>query len=172
MRYTALLLALLAACSPALNWRTVRSDAHPLQMLLPCKPDSASREVPMVGQTVLLDMQGCEAAGATFAVSHVRLVDPTQAAAALAGWQTATLAQLHAQPSQAQPFAPHLSWALPQAQRLHLAGQRANGQPLQAQAVWFARIGPVGVDIYHALVLADTIDPAVADTFFASLKLP
>jgi hypothetical protein len=43
---------------------------------------------------------------------------------------------------------------------------------LAAQAVWFARIGPAGADIYHALLLADSIDPAVADTFFAGLKLP
>ena len=63
MRRTALLLlclAALAACSPSLNWRSVRSEAHGLQMLLPCKPDKASREVRMAGTDLQLDMQGCD----------------------------------------------------------------------------------------------------------------
>jgi hypothetical protein len=123
----------------------------------------------MAGQTVALDMQGCDADGATFAVSHVRLADTGQAAAALAGWQTATLRTLHATSPQVQPFQIAggqfgLRWAV--------QGQRAHGRPLAAQAVWFAQPGPAGVDLYHALVLADTLDPAVADTFFAGLKLP
>lgn len=162
-----LALAALVACSPALNWRTVRSDAHGLQMLLPCKPDKATRDVPMAGASVALDMQGCDAAGATFAVSHVRLVDATQASAVQAGWQTATLATLHAANPQQQPF------EIPGGQlgtRWAVQGQRANGRPVSAQAVWFARIRPDGVDLFHAVVLADKSDTAVADTFFTGLK--
>jgi len=173
MRPAALcLLALLAACSPALNWRSVRSEVHPLQLLLPCKPDSASRDVPMAGTTVALDMLGCDAAGATFAVSHVHLADARQTRAAVAGWQAATLANLHAGSPSGPAWQP---FEIPGGQfgvRGAVAGQRADGRPLAAQAVWFARIGPTGADIYHALLLADSIDPAVADTFFAGLKLP
>ncbi len=162
-----LALAGLVACSPALNWRTVRSDAHALKMLLPCKPDKATRDVPMAGVTVALDMQGCDAAGATFAVSHVRLADARQAGAALAGWQAATVANLRAATPQAQAFERPggqmgVRWAV--------QGQRADGRPVSAQAVWFARIQPDGVDLFHALVVADKSDIAVADTFFTGLQ--
>ncbi|MBC7682556.1 MAG: hypothetical protein H7172_09500 [Ferruginibacter sp.] len=166
-RTTCLALAGLVACSPALNWRSVRSDAHALLMLLPCKPDHASRDVPMAGTTVALDMQGCDAAGATFAVSHVHLADATQTAAALAGWQAATLANLHAARPQPQAF------NLPGGQfgvRWAVAGQRADGRPVSAQAVWFARFQANGADLFHALVVADKADTAVADTFFTGLK--
>lgn len=162
-----LALAGLVACSPALNWRTARSDAHALKMLLPCKPDKATRDVSMAGAMVALDMQGCDAAGATFAVSHVRLVDATQASAALAGWQTATLATLHAASPPLQPF------EIPGGQmgvRWVVQGQRTDGRPVSAQAVWFARIQPDGIDLFNAVVLADKTDTAVADTFFTGLK--
>ena len=162
-----LALAGLVACSPALNWRTVRSEAHALKMLLPCKPDTATRDVPMAGATVALDMQGCDAAGATFAVSHVRLAAAGQAGAALAGWQAATLANLRAAAPQKQPF------AIPGGQfgvRWAVQGQRADGRSVSAQAVWFARPQPGGVDLFHALVLAPAPDAAVADTFFAGLQ--
>ena len=164
------LLGALMACSPALNWRKARSEAHALQMLLPCKPDAAKREVPMAGAQVQLDMQGCDAAGATFAVSHVRLPDASLAGPALAGWKTATLANLHASQAQERPFAIALGWPLPQALRIAASGQRADGSAVSAQAVWFARIGPAGVDLFHAVVYADKIDPAVAETFFTGLQ--
>ncbi|WP_394788856.1 hypothetical protein [Rhodoferax sp.] len=174
MRRTALpcltLATLLAACSPALNWRTVRSEAHTLQLLLPCKPDTASRDVPMAGKAVALDMQGCDAGGATFAVSHVHLADATLANATLAGWKTATLANLHASQALERPFSIAGGWALPQTLRISTTGQRADGQPVSAQAVWFARIGPGGADLFNAVVYAEKIDPAVAETFFTGLK--
>ncbi len=172
MRHAALscgLLALLCACSPALNWRTVRSDVHSLQMLLPCKPDKGSREVPMLGRSLPLDMQGCEAAGATFAVSHVHLANAAEAGPAMAGWKTATLANIRATEVQEQPF--DMPGSLGSPLRLQARGQRADGRPVSAQALWFARIGPAGVDVFHAVVYADTLDTAAADTFFAGLKL-
>ncbi len=168
-----LLSATLLACSPALNWRLVRSDAHPLLALLPCKPDTGAREVSMAGTPLRLDMQGCDAAGATFAISHVRLADATQAGEILAGWKTAVLHTLHASSAQEQPFAMPGAWPLPQALRVAAVGQRGDGQAVRAQAVWFARLSPAGVDLFHAVVYADRADKAdlaAADTFFAGLK--
>ena len=119
------------------------------------------------GQGVALDLQGCDAARATFAVSHVRLADATQAGAALAGWQAATLANLRAANPATQAF------GIPDGQlgvRWAVQGQRADGRPVSAQAVWFARIRPQGIDLFNAVVLADKADTAVADTFFTGLK--
>ena len=171
MRWLPLFLLALGACSPTLNWRSVRSDQHALQMLLPCKPDKGSREVPMAGASVALDMQGCEAGGATFAVSHVHLADAARADEALAGWKTATLANLRAQDVQVQPFALAGSAPQPAPLRLQAVGRRPDGRVFSAQAVWFARSSPAGVDLFHALMLADQADMATADTFFAGLKL-
>jgi hypothetical protein len=74
---------------------------------------------------------------------------------------------LRAAPPQVQAF------ELPGGQmgvRWAVQGQRADGRPVSAQAVWFARIQPDGVDLFHALLVADKSDTAVADTFFTGLQ--
>lgn len=167
-----LLLLALAACQPSLNWRESRSDASPLSALLPCKPDRATRDVPMAGQTVTLDMLGCDAAGATFAISHTRLSDPMQAGPALAGWRTAVLANIQAAEVVETPFALPGSLGLPQAVRLRMQGQRTDGRAVSAQAVWFAYVDRGAVDVFHAVVYADRPDETVVNTFFDGLRLP
>ena len=74
---------LIAGCSPALNWRTVPLPEAELTITLPCKPDQATRTVELAGAPVELSMVGCDADGATFAVSHAALADPAQVGAAL-----------------------------------------------------------------------------------------
>lgn len=162
-----------AACQPALNWREARSDSHPLVLLLPCKPDHGTREVPLGGAAVQLDMQGCEAAGATFAVSHARLGDPSAAGPVLSGWRAAVLANMRATSATDQPFTLPGAMTLAPSVRSRALGQRADGRSVAAQAVWFARVGSGGVDVFHAVVYAERQDAALeaaADTFFAGLK--
>ena len=65
---------LIAGCSPALNWRTVPLPEADLTITLPCKPDQATRTVELAGAPVELSMVGCDADGATFAVSHACLL--------------------------------------------------------------------------------------------------
>jgi hypothetical protein len=86
--------ALLAACSPALNWRTIQLKDAPLQALLPCDAQTASRPVELGLGQVPLSVVGCEAQGATYAVSHFAVAEPARAAEALTFWQQAVLAQL------------------------------------------------------------------------------
>ena len=74
----------LAACSPTFNWRDVPLAPAELTALLPCKPDRASRSVPLGGETLQIEMAGCEAGNATFAVAHARAASPAQAEAWLA----------------------------------------------------------------------------------------
>jgi hypothetical protein len=87
---------MLAACSPALNWRSVPLDGAALTATLPCKPDHAVRTVEMAGLPVELAMAGCEADNATFAISHAALPDPARADTALAHWRAAALARVGA----------------------------------------------------------------------------
>ena len=165
------LAAWLAGCSPAWNWREVPQGDAPLTALLPCKPDRGSRDVPMAGESVSLRMTGCEANGATFAISQMKLRPAAPASEALAQWRAATLANMRAGEVREQPFQLAGGLALPQSVRLTARGQRADGQAVSAQAVWFARSTPDGLWLFHAVIYADTVKPEVADAFFGGLKL-
>jgi hypothetical protein len=135
----------------------------------------------------MLDMMGCDAAGAMFAVSHARLPDPMQAGAVLAGWQAAVLSTLQATEVTQVPFSVAGAMGLPQSVRVSARGRRADGSHVWAQAVWFARVDGKAVDVYHAVVLMDAENDAalakgaqadgeprrgIANTFFEGLRLP
>lgn len=60
-----------SACTPAFNWRDVTFDGLPVAALLPCKPDRATRMVPLAGVPRQMVMAGCKAGGATFTVAVV-----------------------------------------------------------------------------------------------------
>ncbi len=175
MRWTVIALipfgAWLTACSPAFNWREVPLDGAPLRILLPCKPDRASRPLELAGESVALTMTGCDAGGATFAASQVRLGAGASAGAALAQWRAATLANMRARDIREAPFRPAGSLDLPQSVRLSAVGQRADGTGVQSQAVWFARSSGDGLWLFHAVIYAPAIQPEAAEAFFDGLKL-
>lgn len=160
-------LLVLAACSPAFNWREVRPDDSRLSLLLPCKPDKAKKLVPLGGQPTTLSMLGCEAAGVTFAVAVADLGDASRAAPVLAGWQSVTLANMKAAGT-AQSMPLKVAGASPEPAAVHVSatGQRADGALVQGQAAYFAS----GTQVFQAVIYAPAIDPDVAETFFASLK--
>ncbi|MFT4241431.1 MAG: hypothetical protein QM569_04015 [Acidovorax sp.] len=162
----------LAACSPALNWRSVPWPEAAITITLPCKPDRATRMVELAGAPVELSMAGCEADGAMFAVSHAALADPAQVGAALTHWRAAVLANLGSGATATDTaYAPPGALPLPQSVRTVARGQRPDGGAVSAQAVWFARaVGPK-VRLYHAVVYTDKPRPEVADAFFAGLAL-
>ena len=168
------LLLALAACSPALNWRTVALPDAALTITLPCKPDHAARSVELAGLPVELAMVGCEADGATFAVSTTTLADAAQVATALTHWRVAVLARLGVAPAQAAdvPFAPRNALPLPQSVRTTAEGRGPDGRALHAQAVWFARPAGTQMRLYHAVVLAPQARAEVANTFFSGIVLP
>ncbi len=91
----------LGGCSPVFNWREHRFDDHNATSLLPCKPDQAVRQVPLMpgAPDLSLHMAGCLAGGATFTVSVVNLPTGTAEAAAdlaLARWEAASQSALKA----------------------------------------------------------------------------
>ncbi|MEO6016936.1 MAG: hypothetical protein ABIP46_06745 [Polaromonas sp.] len=165
----------LQACSPVFNWREVRPDNTRFSLLLPCKPDTAQKTVPLGGRPTALAMLGCDAGGATFAVAVADIGDATAAGPVLAQWQALTLANMKAPP----PGAPGLAGAT-QVQALKLTGagiqppavlvkaqgQRADGTAVSGQAAYFAQ----GSQLFQVVVYAGKLAPDVADTFFSSLK--
>ena len=167
-------LLFLTGCSPALNWRNVPVADAALTITLPCKPDQANRKIELAGVPVELFMVGCDADGATFAVSHVALDDPSTAGAALAHWRAAALAQLGpaaAASAVDTPYAPAGVLPLAQSVRTVATGQRADGTAVTLQAVWFARVAGPKLRLYHAVVYTAKPRPAVAEAFFAGLSL-
>jgi hypothetical protein len=168
----ALVLLGLAACSPALNWRTLPLPEAAITITLPCKPDHATRTVELAGAPVELSMVGCDADGATLAVSHAALADPALTGAALAHWRAAVVANLGTAATAVDtPFAPAGVLPVPQSVRTVLQGKRPDGSAVNAQAVWFARaVGPQ-VRLYHAVVYSPLPRPELGDSFFAGLTL-
>ena len=69
------------------------------------------------------------------------------------------------------PYAPKGALPLPQSVRTVVQGQRADGSPVFAQGVWFARaVGPQ-MRLYHAVVYTGKPRPELADQFFAGMVL-
>lgn len=166
-------LTLLLACSPALNWREVALERSSAHALLPCKPERATRSVPLGGVATDLAVVGCEAAGATFAVMTATVPAGQAPDAVLAGWQQATLANMQAAAASARtPFRPPGGLPLAHAERLVAQGQGTDGKAVAAEAVWTAHaVEGGGTELLHAVMYAPRPQPEVADAFFAGLKL-
>jgi hypothetical protein len=164
--------ALLAACSPTFNWREVPIAESGLTALLPCKADRADRAVPLGAESVKVDMTGCEAGGATFAVAHASANGPAQAEAWLAAWRTATRGQL-GEPGEAQvaesPAMLQRATAMPAP--LRLEARKPGAAPVQI--LWFAQSQKDGtVALYQATVLGTPSSAEASKTFFEGLRLP
>lgn len=158
--------ALLAGCSPTLNWREVRVGSAGLKALLPCKPDQGSRRMTLAGLEVEMQMAGCETGGALFAVAHVDLGDAGKAAATQAQWQAAMLANMQAGTPQLAPYRLKGAAVQPPPLRLSAQGRRADGSAVMAQAVWFVQ----EKHLYHAVIYADKVGSDAAEPFFSGFE--
>jgi hypothetical protein len=151
----------LAACNPQLNWREVQLGR--LTTLLPCKPDTASRPVSLAGQDLTMDLAGCQAGTALYAISRVRASDPAAAAALMAALRQASLAQI------AQPV------VHPQANSgdarssfdIQVDGRRADGTALQARLKWLL----AGQEVYQIAAYADSLSLDQTDNLTTEARL-
>jgi len=170
----ALLALALAGCSPVFNWREVPIADDGLVVLLPCKPDRATRTLPFgAGEAVAIDMAGCVAGGATFAVAHLTADGPQQAQARLVAWRDATRAQWQDARAEESPGGPPRAAPVPAPVQLAMEGAQVDGRPAQARFWWFAQTRRDGsVALYQATVLDRPNSPEAARTFFEGLRLP
>ncbi len=153
----------LSACSPALNWRSAALGE--LALTLPCKPDRAQRMVPLGGHKLDMEMVGCEADGALFAVSRVAVPPGGDADQLQAQWQAASLLQMKAQGAPVLAPLSTSAHALP-LRVLTASGEAGDGQTVQAHLAWVA----VGAEVYHLAVYAARIRPEMAEPFFDGVK--
>jgi hypothetical protein len=150
----ALMLSLVAACQPALNWREVRPAQSDAVALFPCKPEMEQR--PGMG------LAQCEAAGLRFALSWADAPDPTQARAALKAMTQALSAKL------GQPLPLALPLRVPGMTPLPEAAQyRLGGAGSSTRLAVFSHGGRV----YQALMTASRDDPAAWDSFVGGLRI-
>lgn len=118
----------LSACSPSFDWRVLPLGAVGAEVMMPCKPESASRELMWAGQPQRLNMRSCEQQGVTFAVAWMSFARTDQAVAAVAEWRAASQRSAQA-PESVEPQA----WTVPgalMAQRWQGRGQRNGGPAL------------------------------------------
>lgn len=159
----------LAACSPALNWR--QAPLGGLSFSLPCKPDKAQRTVTLGGRDVALEMQGCEAQGALFAISRARVGDATAIPEVIQGWRASALAAMRADPAAVTVLAApsHVGVSgLASAAWFSAVGLRPQGGKVQAQLAWLV----LGGDVYHLAVYADVLGADMTEPFFTDITLP
>jgi hypothetical protein len=162
---------LLAACSPTFNWREVPIADAGLIAMLPCKPDRANRALPLGAESVQVDMTGCEAGGATFAIAHASANGPAQAETWLNAWRSATRGQLGEAQVAETPAGVQRATATPPPLRLDAQPPSQGGAPVQV--LWFAQSQKDGsVALYQATVLGKPSAADASQTFFEGLRLP
>ena len=164
----------LSACSPAQNWRDVAFEGSALKAQLPCKPDRTTRSVPLGGVPVELQVVGCESGAAMVAVMTAALPAGADASAVMAAWQKATLD--NARVTQPLAAGQQQAWQRPgqlplaTALRVQAPGQRANGEPVNMDAVWGALPEGERVRLVHAVVYDRKIAADLANTLFDGIK--
>lgn len=161
----------LGACNPTFNWRDWPVQGTPLRATLPCKPESATRPVPLAGSPVELHMHSCEAGGLRFALAWADVGQPAQVPVALATWRAASLQTLRVRV--ASPDDPALEWPVkvagaPQARGVQADGTDPQGQAVRSRAAYFAN----GTQVFQAAVYGARLDEAALEAFFGGLSLP
>jgi hypothetical protein len=154
----------LASCTPALNWRAV--SVQGLATWLPCKPDRAQRQLELQGQSIHIQMAGCEAQGVMYAVSHAKVPEASESEAVAAAWQNASLKQMQAGAPQSSVFQTRGINQV-QGRFFKATGARSNGEVLQAHLVWVVK----GGDIFHLAMYGATLSAEQADPFFSEVSI-
>ena len=134
---------------------------------MPCKPEAATRSVPLLDQPTELHMHSCETGALIFAIAWADLVDSSQARTALTQWKTASLASIRVAPNAGEA----LDLKLGRADELlgvQARGSDHEGQALRMQALYFSH----GRKVYQAAIYGNTIAETTAATFFEGLSLP
>lgn len=165
-------LAVLAACSPEQNWRQVAFEGSTLQAMLPCKPDRTTREVPLGGVPVPLQVAGCESGDALLVVMTAALQPGADAQTVLQGWRELTLRHVQAGADAGQSTAWHAAGWLPlaSAMRQTVTGRRSDGSAVTAHMAWAALAEGEHVRLVHAAVYAPQARPQLAQGLMDGLK--
>ena len=159
-------LAILAGCTPSLDWRELNVEGSGVSALFPCRPENRVRQVSLAGMAVQMHLASCTASGSNFALSHLDAGDPVKAGLALEQLQSLTAANMGGTSTVTGPCNVPGMTPSPLARRLAVKGVRGDGAAIEAEAIYFSR----GSFVYQATLVGSHVDKEAADTFFASLK--
>jgi len=160
------LLAALAACSPALDWREVRPEGSDVTMLFPCRPDKHERTIRIAGADLRMRMHSCDAAGRTFSLAVVDAGEPTRVEPLLAALKASAAANIGGTPAQ-QPFAPPGATPNPGSALLRVEGRLPDGRRVTEHAAFFVR----GLRLHQATAIGETLPEDAVQTYFGAIKL-
>ncbi|WP_411178890.1 hypothetical protein [Paraburkholderia gardini] len=163
--------AVLIACSPTYDWRTIMNNDNGYTVDLPAKPDTDERTIDIGGTQMKMSMQTAEAGHAVFAIGTVMLPDddPQMQQAALDFLRTGLARNLGATPESNATQIPLAAGG--QVPGLEMAFSGKAG-PQQEARTLHARLVVHGRHVYQAAVIADRELPVEQlDQFFQSFKL-
>jgi hypothetical protein len=159
--------AVVAACSPALDWREVRSEGGALTVWLPCKPQRRVREVDLAGTRVSMEMLGCRADGSTWGLTSADVGEVGRVEPALAALRKARTENLGAPETAASAIElPTGAGRLP-ALALRIAGRDAAGDAAVERSLIFSS----GTRVFHVAVIGREPSAEALDSFFRPLRL-
>ena len=162
-----LLVLLVSACSPALDWREVRPPGLGLGFAMPCRPDVAERRLQLIGTEVTWKMHACSAEGLTFALAWADVADPQRVGPALQALGAAAQANVHGRiEHQASAQVPGMT-PNAQAQRWRLIGRLPDGSALQEEVWVFAH----GTQVFQATAVGALLAPQQTKVFFEALRV-
>jgi hypothetical protein len=162
----------LAGCSPTFNWRALQPEGTPLEVLMPCKPETAVRSAPLVaGSSVDLHMLSCETGGLRFALAWADVGDVAKVPAALATWRGASLSSIRV--ATVPGDNEKTTWPVTVSGASGVLGVKAEGQDPQGQTVqtraaYFAR----GSLVFQAAIYGARLPDEPVEAFFVGLRLP
>ncbi|OYV32747.1 MAG: hypothetical protein B7Z83_10400 [Thiomonas sp. 20-64-5] len=162
--------ALLSACSPALDWRDVRPKDVNILLTYPCKPEQIAQDVVLADQKIKMSMTGCVADKMTFALAHARLPSPALAARALAQLHQAAIDNVRGRvTASSAAVLKNATPGLPDSLDLKIDGQAPDGKAVRERVLLFSQ----GNDVYQVTAFAptDTFKDEAAQTFADSVNL-
>ncbi|MBU3618433.1 hypothetical protein ICN44_04275 [Polynucleobacter sp. JS-Fieb-80-E5] len=167
-------LALLIACSPRLDWRTVQSPQERYTALFPGKPDKLERRIPYLDQELLQTLEAVKIDDDIYSVSTIRL--PANQSTSLSKLLSQLQANLidRTKASGGDVTVEDAFYRTADRQRLptkdYFLDLKVNGKSQQLMRVrWINRVGPTGDTwIYQISVLHTNAGNENAKTFLSA----
>lgn len=159
---------LLAACSPALDWREVRPEGSTARAMFPCRPASQERSIALAGAQVEMRLFVCSAADTVHALGFADVADPARVGPALEEMARAARGNVRggdaaaAQPASVPGMTPH-----PAASQWRVAGTLPDGREVEERAVFFSH----GTRVYQATMIGRRLNLQAEEEFFGGLRV-
>jgi hypothetical protein len=159
--------SLLAACSPALDWRRMQPEGLGLTVSMPCRPASQARSLLLAGNRVEWQLLACTADRHTFAIASADLADAARVGPALLALAAAAQANVQGTVGAGEAAAVPGMTPNPAARRWRVQGQLSDGQAVREQVLLFTH----GLRVFQATVVGPTAGDALAQPFFDSIEV-